>query len=371
MLLDSGNRLYQSLGNLKVNPLIGLVIPDYDTSDALYLTGHSTILIGKQASSVLPRSNIAVKITISASRLVKSSLPFRGTPNEPSPYNPPVRYLLSERAPALASADRPDINATLISRNILTPTIAVLTFKLETRNVRDLPQWQPGHHVTINFEMELYNGYAHMNDQDPQSLNDDYVRTFTVSSPPNSLPEKDHFQITARLHGPVTNFLWRHNPVAPLDLSVMGFGGKDAFKLPTSTTPPFKEPVFVAGGVGITPLLAQAKAVLDSAVPLTLLWTLRGEDLPLAIHAFDKIPGLADKSTIFATGSLASDDTQKLLEKISERGAIVQERRINTEDFGDIKGDGKKFYLCTGPSLLTTLRGWLEEEDVVWEDFGY
>lgn len=110
----------------------------------------------------------------------------------------------------------------------------------------------------------------------------------------------------------------------------MGFGGKDAFHLPTSTSAA-KEPVFVAGGVGITPLLAQAKAVLDASVPLTLLWTLRGEDLPLAIHTFDKIPGLAERSTIFATGSLASSETQKLIEKISERGATVEERRINTQ----------------------------------------
>lgn len=370
---DSGNRLYQSLGNLKVNPLIGIVIPDYDTSDALYLTGHSTILLGKQASDLIARSNMAVKITISASRLVKSSLPFRGTPNEPSPYNPPVRYLLSERAPGLAPTDRPDINATLVARDILTPTIAVFTFKLETRDVHSLPQWQPGHHITINFEVEVSGGYAHMNDRDPQSLNDDYVRTFTVSSPPHSLPQKDHFQITARLHGPVTKFLWRHNTRVPLDLQVMGFGGKDAFALPVSTTAttPFKEPVYVAGGVGITPILAQAKAVLDAAVPLTLLWTLRGEDLALAIHAFDKIPGLAEKTMIFATGSLSSDDTKKLLEKIRERGAAVQDRRIKADDFGEIKGGGKKFYLCTSPSLLTSLRGWLEGEDVVWEDFGY
>ncbi|KAL7925181.1 hypothetical protein ACQKWADRAFT_310762 [Trichoderma austrokoningii] len=369
----SGNRLYQSLGNLKVNPLIGIVIPDYDTADALYLTGDTTILFGKEAAALLPRSNMAVKITVSASHLVKASLPFRGTANEPSPYNPPVRYLLSERAPALASTDRPDINATLVSREILTPTIAVFTFKLETTNPRDIPQWQPGHHVTLGFETELDHGYAHMNDGDPQSLNDDYVRTFTVSSPPDSLASKDLFQITARLHGPVTRFLWRHNPVSPLDISVMGFGGKDAFKLPTSTSTSSikEEPVFVAGGVGITPLLAQAQAVLDASVPLTLLWTLRGEDLPLAIHTFDKIPGLAERSTIFATGSLDSSETKKLIEKISERGATVEERRIGTRDFEGIMGGGRRFYLCTGASLLASLRGWLGGEDVVWEDFGY
>ncbi|PTB66971.1 hypothetical protein BBK36DRAFT_52380 [Trichoderma citrinoviride] len=372
----SGNRLYQSLGNLKVNPLIGIVIPDYTTSDALYLTGRSTILLGKQASDILPRSNIAVKITLAASRLVKASLPFRGTPNEPSPYNPPIRYLLSERAPALAPTDRPDINATLIARDILTPTIAVFTFKLETPNSRTvLPQWRAGHHVTMNFETEVSSGYAHMNDDDPQSLNDDYVRTFTVSSPPGSLPAKDMFQITARLHGPVTRFLWSHNTRVPLDVQVMGFGGKDAFALPVALPVALsgKEPVYVAGGVGITPLLAQGKGVLDAGVALKLLWTLRGEDLALAVHVFDRIPGLAERTTLFATGSLSGEDAQRLLEKIRERGAEVVERRVGGDDLGGLRGEGKKkkFYLCTGAALLKTLRGWLEGEDVVWEDFGY
>ncbi|KAH6608601.1 hypothetical protein Trco_001947 [Trichoderma cornu-damae] len=371
----SGNRLYQSLGNLKVNPLVGIVIPDYDSSDALYLTGRSAILVGRQASSVLARSSVAVKITVSASRLVKSSLAFRGAAGEPSPYNPPARHLLSERPPALAPADRPDVSATLVARDLLTPTIAVLTFKLEARGVHGLPRWQAGHHVTINFETEVGGGYAHMNDRDPQSLNDDYVRTFTVSSPPGSLPGGDQFQITARLHGPVTRFLWRHNTRVPLDLPVMGFGGREAFRLPTAAAAQqLKEPVYVAGGVGVTPVLAQAGAVLEAAVPLTLLWTLRGEDLPLAVHAFDAVPGLAGKTTIFATGSLASEDTQKLLEEIGKRGAAaVRRRRIDAEDFGDIvmKGGGKKFYLCTGPSLLASLKDWLRGQDIVWEDFGY
>lgn len=35
---DSGNRLYQTLGNLQVNPRIGIAIPDFETSDVLYVS---------------------------------------------------------------------------------------------------------------------------------------------------------------------------------------------------------------------------------------------------------------------------------------------------------------------------------------------
>ena len=34
----SGNRLYQTLGNLQARPLIGIVVPDFETSDALFVS---------------------------------------------------------------------------------------------------------------------------------------------------------------------------------------------------------------------------------------------------------------------------------------------------------------------------------------------
>ncbi|KAK5987898.1 hypothetical protein PT974_12034 [Cladobotryum mycophilum] len=367
----SGNRLYQSLGNLRVNPLIGICIPDYDTGDAVYVTGTATILVGEEASSLLFHSNLAVKITASASKFVKSSLPFRGPSQERSPYNPPVRYLLAERVddPAAKLDSTTGITASLVKREELTPTIHVHTFKLESRD--PLPRWKAGQHVTINFEEEVGQGYSHMRDDDPQSLNDDYVRTFTVSCPPGDGPD-DEVQITARLNGPVTHFLRRHNLRVPLELPVMGFGGKEELHMPTSTSasPGVPEPVFMAGGVGITPLLAQARGVLAGGVPLTLLWTLRGEDLPLAVHAFDKVPGLADVTTLYVT-RVDEREHEALLEKVRERGAKVEARRMGGGDVNGLRGGGKKFYLCMGKGLMGEMLKWLDGEEVVWEDFGY
>lgn len=38
LVLVSGNRLYQTLGNLKLNPRVGITIPDFETSDVLYVS---------------------------------------------------------------------------------------------------------------------------------------------------------------------------------------------------------------------------------------------------------------------------------------------------------------------------------------------
>ena len=52
--------------------------------------------------------------------------------------------------------------------------------------------------MALAFEDELSAGYSHMRDDDPRSLNDDYVRTFTVSSAMGRGLPHDEFEITFR-----------------------------------------------------------------------------------------------------------------------------------------------------------------------------
>ncbi|KAF5013823.1 hypothetical protein FDECE_180 [Fusarium decemcellulare] len=355
----SGNRLYQTLGNFKVNPLVGIAIPDFNNANVVYLTGTASVLLGEEASSILARSRLAVKISVTSAKFVKSGLPFRGSLGEYSPYNPPVRHLLSEHDAHIASGSR-TISATLTNREILTPSINRFTFKLSSDE--SIPSWHAGQYITLDFEQELSGGYSHMADHDPQSINDDYVRTFTISNPPN----KNEIQITARKHGPVTNFLWRHNLRVPLDIPVIGFGGEEAFRMPLKSQG--SKSIFIAAGVGITPLLAQAPAVLEEDASFQLLWSLRFEDLPLAVDTFSKIPGLSSKTKLFLTGLAENDE---LRASVKQAGAEIEERRIGTGDIARLKGQGSRFFLCTGPALLSALEGWLQGEKVAWEDFGY
>ncbi len=41
----SGNRLYQTLGNLKANPRVGVVIPGFETSDVLYVSNAPSLTL--------------------------------------------------------------------------------------------------------------------------------------------------------------------------------------------------------------------------------------------------------------------------------------------------------------------------------------
>ena len=41
----SGNQLYQSLGNLQVDGRIGVVVPDFETGNVLFVTGRAEVLV--------------------------------------------------------------------------------------------------------------------------------------------------------------------------------------------------------------------------------------------------------------------------------------------------------------------------------------
>jgi ferredoxin-NADP reductase len=245
-----------------------------------------------------------------------------------------------------------------------------------------MPAWKAGQAVTLDFAPELEMGWEHMNDEEPQSLNDDYIRTFTVSSPPPpvpaaaaatsedgaAVPHGTEIQITVRRHGPATGLLWIVNPRAGLEVPVLGFGGDEKVLLPTRRTD--VESVFVAGGVGITPLIAQGEGLLSTGNRLRLLWSLRGEDLPLAQDVVERIPGIAAGTKLFVTGreTPKQGDT---LEKLKGLGVEISMGRMAREDVTTSPGGGRKYFVCAGDALMKTVLGWVEGEDVVFESFSY
>ncbi|WP_184951790.1 pyridoxamine 5'-phosphate oxidase family protein [Paractinoplanes abujensis] len=355
----SGNRLYQTLGNLRTDPAVGMTFPDFETGDVLYLTGRAEVLIGAGAAAVLPHSKIAVRVTVEAARFVTDGLPFRGRLLDPSPYNPPVRRLARESAPLVAAGGK--AVARLLHKHPVTPTITRYTFRLSPDPAHRLEPWRAGQHVTLDFSARLDRGWSHMRDHDPRSLNDDYVRTFTISSPPPLGPhtlDGVAFDITVRRNGPATGLLARWTPLSTLDVTVLGFGGGARY----ADTPAGSAIVVVAAGVGITPLMAQAPDLLRSGRDLRLLWTLRAADLPLAADVLERIDGLAAVTTLFVTGPAPA----------VLPGVAAHTRRITKTDVLNAGVQGRRrFHVCACPQLRDDVLGWVEDEPVRSESFDY
>jgi NAD(P)H-flavin reductase len=351
----SGNRLYQTLGNLVTTPQAGLVFPDFITGNVLYITGKTEILAGEAASNLIPHTNLAVKISVDALRFVTDGLGFRGREGEYSPYNPPVRYLATEQRNGVIGAK--ETRAKLIKKEILTPNIGRYRFKLI--DPEKPGNFRPGQYAALGFGEELDIGYSHMRDDDPKSLNDDYIRTFTVSSRQDALPENE-FELTIRNVGKVSDLLYKHNLRMDLEVIMQGFGGEFYLKQAAG-----EHISFIAAGVGITPVLPQLHD-LDLG-RFRLYWTIRVEDLGLVLDAFERNPGLAKSTELFVTGSPRSQSDER--ERLEVSGAALQKRRIAKNDLaGDL---AVRWYLCTGPSLRSDVIKWLDGKTVQFEDFNY
>ena len=360
----SGNRMYQTLGNLVAHPFAGLVFPDFETGNVLYVSGTTEILVGRRAATQILRSNLAVVLTIKAARFVQQGLFFRATALEPSPYNPKIRRLASEQT-SEGLADEKSQIVRLIKRTSITPDIACFTFAFTDRPTAIRPK--PGQWVALDFSSELDEGYSHMRDDSPTSLNDDYVRTFTVSSAP--LHSTTHFDITIRNVGRVTKFMFDRQRLSDMEFVARGFGGNFVIDLPQMGWVGF-----LAGGIGITPLMALADTMDTSR--LRLFWTLQAKDLPLVLHFFALNPSFAGRASILVTGtdseSRQAGDVEALIQQIVDFGAALHRRRLEVGDLVSDKDQNiEKWYVCTSPSLRKAVLEWLPEKEVIYEDFSY
>lgn len=354
----SGNRLYQTLGNLQTNPVAGLVFPDFETGDVLYVTGTVKILIGLEAAAILPRSNLALKIKLAEARYVQKGLPFRGIAGEPSPYNPNIRLLAEEGSLGAALSQTLPSTARLIQKTQITPSICRFRFSMTNPLSYKAGQW-----VAMDFSRKLDIGYSHMRDEDPQSLNDDFIRTFTISSSPTSLSH-DEFEITIRRIGPVTSFLFQQSERSGLEVPLRGVGGDFIIQQDNGSevTVPY-----IAGGVGITPLLGQLPNLRLER--LQLFWTIRADDLELIVDTLKNHSGLESSVTLFVTGCDPENITKHVLEGLGRLGTKYKIRRMLKEDLNVL--EAKTWYLCAGKGLREALLKWFNNRNVVYEDFDF
>lgn len=368
----SGNNLYQTLGNLEATPKAGLVIPNFETGDVLYVTGTTQVLVGGEASAVIAKSKLAVSLKITAARLVQDGLAFRGIAVDDathgrSPYNPRVRTLTSESHDELGKTpgEEVPVTAQLIKKTKLTPTISRYRFALLDPAI--LGPWKAGQYVAMDLSNELYMGYSHMRDDDPTSLNDDFLRTFTVSSAPNSLGvHGEEFEITVRRVGNVTKWLeWQRPGMA--EVGIREFGGEFIFDRENNQTIGF-----IAAGIGITPLLGQLQD-LDLTRVITL-WSLGVRDAGLAVDLLQQHPELKTTLAIFLTGSedvLSNGEEKQALKALLDTGVKIERRRLQQEDLTAADAKVDNWYLCTAPAMRKQVQAWLPGKSMIFENFDY
>lgn len=83
-----GNKMFQTMGNLTVNPAAGLLFLDFDSGDILQLTGTTEILWDEEAIRNFPGAQRVIRFAIEQVIATSNAVPFAWNFMEYSPFNP-------------------------------------------------------------------------------------------------------------------------------------------------------------------------------------------------------------------------------------------------------------------------------------------
>lgn len=83
-----GNFLFNTLGNLALEPRCGLVFPDFETGALLSLTGLAAVLWDDPRAAAIPGAQRLLQVRITSATWIPGALPWRFSPAVPSPYLP-------------------------------------------------------------------------------------------------------------------------------------------------------------------------------------------------------------------------------------------------------------------------------------------
>ena len=335
--------------------MAGLTFPNFTTGDILYVTGEAENLYGKAAHKVMPRSTLVTRIRVTGYTYVLGGLNIVATESHPSPYNPPIKYLTSElhKFGKTAQDTRRDIS--LVNAKRETNGITTFTFELHgDEAVRIIP----GQHAILDFSAENTHTYQHMADDAPQSLNDDFVRSWTISSIPEIDDKGEYFPSTKfsctiknKYTGAISPMLHRWAIHRRTDLSIKFIGVEGAFTcFDENHHLKHDKLLFIAGGIGITPFMTMLKVVQRRNIKadIIFLFSARGEEAVLGKQFKDA--GIVTQ--IFNTG-----------DERSKNDSI--DRRIQYKDIAAVPNlKDRSVYLCGPDGFMNVIKGHLEKAGV-------
>ena len=235
-----GNNAFNTLGNFLVNPKAGLVFPDFETGDLLMLTGRVELLDGDDEDVLsFKGAERGWRFILDHGFWLNDALPFRSSLGEISPNSLLTDSWTEADARKAVEAKRQAWRAFRIAR-IEDESSIIRSFYLQPVDDDVLLPFQAGQFLTIRVT--------------PRDAEKPAIRTYTVSS----APADPYYRISVKREdrGLVSRHLHDHLVVGDVIEAKAPSG--DFFVDATEQRPA----VLIAGGVGITPMIAMARHVM-------------------------------------------------------------------------------------------------------------
>ena len=235
----AGNFHFNTLGNILLYPKAGLLFPDFETGDLLYLTGAAEIVWEGQELEAFEGAEQLVRITIDQVIRVEGSLPLRW---DFQGFAPDLGRTGSwqDVAEAIEADRHRDRWRRLTVARIETESETIASFYLTPEDGKAIASYKPGQFLPIRLDIP--------GEEFPAD------RTYTVSETPNG--QFYRLSIKREAKGLVSRYFHDHMKPGSV-LEAMAPRGK--FTLKENSKRPV---VLLSGGVGITPTIAMLDHLL-------------------------------------------------------------------------------------------------------------
>ncbi|MEM7522234.1 MAG: pyridoxamine 5'-phosphate oxidase family protein [Pseudomonadota bacterium] len=229
-----GNKHFNTLGNIHVTGQAGLLFVDFTSGDVLMATGAAEILWDAEAIEGYRGAERAWRVTVEEARRLPGALPIIWSAGDASP-NSLIAGTWDEAAAARAAEAARAAWRPFRIEEVTEDSETIRSFRLAPADGEGIVAAKPGQHLPIRLKGE--NGAALM-------------RTYTLTS----IPEDGAYRISVKRDGAASS---RLHDAFGVGAAVEARAPNGGFVLDAAETRPV---LMIAGGVGITPMLAMTRA---------------------------------------------------------------------------------------------------------------
>ena len=326
----AGNLHFNTLGNVLLNPKVGLVFVDFESGDMLHLSGDAEVILESPEIAAFQGAERLWRFTPHIVVLRAAAMPLRWTFSDWSP-NSLMTGDWDEAAERLKASEIKAAWRPFRVAKIVDESTVIRSFYLEPADGMGLVAHSAGQHLPIRLNIA---------GQDRPIL-----RTYTLSTAPSD----SRYRISVKRQGLASMHL--HDDVSEQDViearSPAGDFTLDALE--------HRPAVLMAAGVGMTPMLAMLRHIVYEGLrtrhirPTTLFYAARSK----AERAFDS--ELADLLTQ-AGGAVRIVRLLELTEDAKPQRDYDALGRVDTGLLKQILGfDDYDFYLCGPPPFMQSI----------------
>ncbi|MBN3790918.1 2Fe-2S iron-sulfur cluster binding domain-containing protein [Burkholderia sp. Ac-20353] len=342
----SGNRFFNTLGNLRHDPRAGLLFVDFERGDLLYVAALAEIVWDGPLVASFDGAQRVVRYRVQQVRRSAAVMPFRWSALEWAPQfadgvardglndagvavsdtsgdalakGGSAHALPASSTESTASTDSRPTWRPLCVTDVVDEAHAIRSFYFEAADGRALPSYEAGQHVPIRIAIA--------------GRDTPVMRSYTLSA----APDARRYRITVKREGVVSAWLHDHAQAGAI---VDAQTPRGHFTFDTTSPRPA---VLISAGIGITPMIAMLGRALADDNPLRRVHFVHGARTP------------ADRPFAAELIRLAAADARLSLHWFDSQpgeGGIAQPGRVDVAQLKRILPfDDYDFYLC-GPSAF-------------------